>query len=538
MSAPAKELVPLRLDGVTAYPEDVSAQYRERGYWIGQTHSDLLAKTVSDHADRVAVIDSVRTLTYAQLGERVQLVAGELASRGIGRGDRVVVHLPNTVEFVEIVFGLFELGALPVFALAAHRLAEIRQFCADTSARAYVTVDRVGLTSYRDIAADIAREIPAVATVLVPAGDERWTTAAPLPRRARALPSDVAFLQLSGGTTGTPKLIPRTHDDYLYSVRESARICAIDERSVMLAALPISHNFTMSSPGLLGMIAVGGSVILAPDPSPDTCLRLVEQHSVTHAALVPPLLMAWLNSSARHTADISSLVSLWVGGAKLPAEVARRVTPELGCSLTQVFGMAEGLVNYTRVGDDDRTVFTTQGRPISPDDEIRVVDDNGTPVPDGEPGHLQTRGPYTIRGYFDAPEHNRHSFTHDGFYITGDIVIRDSRGYLQVVGRSKDQINRGGEKVAPAMVENHLLAHGAIHDVSVVGIPDDALGERICAFVIRRDPEAQTPSAAQLRAFLRTERQVAAYTIPDMFEFVTEFPTTSVGKIDKKSQGK
>ena len=165
-------------------------------------------------------------------------------------------------------------------------------------------------------------------------------------------------------------------------------------------------------------------------------------------------------------------------------------------------------------------------------------DDNGTPVPDGEPGHLQTRGPYTIRGYFDAPEHNRHSFTHDGFYITGDIVIRDSRGYLQVVGRSKDQINRGGEKVAPAMVENHLLAHGAIHDVSVVGIPDDALGERICAFVIRRDPEAQTPSAAQLRAFLRTERQVAAYTIPDMFEFVTEFPTTSVGKIDKKSQGK
>ena len=158
MSAPAKELVPLRLDGVTAYPEDVSAQYRERGYWIGQTHSDLLAKTVSDHADRVAVIDSVRTLTYAQLGERVQLVAGELASRGIGRGDRVVVHLPNTVEFVEIVFGLFELGALPVFALAAHRLAEIRQFCADTSARAYVTVDRVGLTSYRDIAADIARE--------------------------------------------------------------------------------------------------------------------------------------------------------------------------------------------------------------------------------------------------------------------------------------------------------------------------------------------------------------------------------------------
>lgn len=526
------------MKGVVPYPDDVAERYRKSGYWIGQTHSDLLAAAVAAHPGRVAVVDSARTLTYAQLAERVQIVAGEFSSRGIVPGDRVVVHMPNTAEFVEVVFALFELGAIPVFALAAHRIAEIRQFCAASSARGYVTVDRAGLTSYADMAEAIAREFPTVATVVVASGDENWTTAEPLPRRTRVPASDVAFLQLSGGTTGTPKLIPRTHDDYLYSVRESARICAIDSTSVMLAALPISHNFTMSSPGLLGMIAVGGCVVMAPDPSPDTCMRLIEQHAVTHAALVPPVVLAWLNSSARTSSDISSLDTVWVGGAKLPEEAARRVTPELGCALTQVFGMAEGLVNYTRVGDDDETVFTTQGRPISPDDEIRVVDDDGVPVPDGEPGHLQTRGPYTIRGYYDAPEHDRRSFTSDGFYVTGDIVIRDRRGYLKVVGRSKDQINRGGEKVAPAMVENHLLAHEAVHDVSVVGIPDVALGERICAFVIRRDRLSDSPTAAQLRGFLRSERQVAAYTIPDTFEFVTEFPTTSVGKVDKKSQGK
>ncbi|SNS38416.1 (2,3-dihydroxybenzoyl)adenylate synthase [Rhodococcoides kyotonense] len=538
MSSSADTLAPLVLDGVVAYPEEFAARYRDKGYWIGQTHSDLLADTVSAHPARIAVVDANRSLTYWELADRVQKVAGELSARGIQRGDRVVVHMPNTTEFVEVVFALFELGALPVFALAAHRRAEIEQFCVATGAHGYVTVDRFGLTSFEDIAAEIDTAVAGLVTVVVPVGDPSWAQAEPAARRTRALPSDIAFLQLSGGTTGTPKLIPRTHDDYLYSVRESARICAIDETSVMLAALPISHNFTMSSPGLLGLVAVGGCVVMAPDPSPDTCLRLVEQHEVTHAALVPPVLMAWLNSSARTERDISSLVSVWVGGAKLTSEVARRVGPELGCALTQVFGMAEGLVNYTRVGDDDATVFGTQGRPISPDDEVRVVDDAGEPVEVGMPGHLQTRGPYTIRGYFAAPQHNRTAFTEDGFYATGDIVVQDARGYLQVVGRSKDQINRGGEKIAPAVVENHLLAHEAIHDVSVVGIPDPVLGEKICAFVIRRDSDSDVPTAGQLRAFLRTERKVAAYTVPDTFEFVSEFPTTSVGKIDKKVQSR
>lgn len=532
----AESVVPLDLPGVVPYPEEMVRRYREKGYWTGRTHSDLLDDTVTAHPNRIAVVDDCRTLTYFRLAERVQIVAGELSSRGIGRGDRVVVHLPNTAEYVEVVFALFEIGALPVFALAAHRAGDIVQFCSATTARAYITVDRFGATDFANIAADIAGECPDLSTVIIARGDENWTTARPLPRRNRSLPSDIAFLQLSGGTTGTPKLIPRTHDDYLYSVRESARICGIDSSSVMLAVLPISHNFTMSSPGLLGIVAVGGSVVMATDPSPDTCLPLVQHHSVTHVALVPPLLVAWLNSAARSVWDISSLRALWVGGAKLPAEVARRVTPELGCALTQVFGMAEGLVSYTRPGDDLDTVCTTQGRPISPDDEVRVVNDSGVPVADGESGNLQTRGPYTIRGYYRAPEADRIAFTADGFYCTGDIVVRDHRGYLQVVGRTKDQINRGGEKVAPAMVENHLLAHHEIHDVSVVGIPDDALGEKICAYVVRRDARSESPTAAQLRAFLRTERKVAAYTIPDRFEFVTEFPTTSVGKVDKKSQ--
>lgn len=527
---------PLLLDGVVGYPDDLAAEYRSKGYWIDRTHSDLLSLSVAAHSTRVAVVDDSRSLTYTELGHRVAVVAAELDARGIGRGDRVIVHMPNATEYVEVVFALFELGALPVFALAAHRAGDIAQFCAATTAAGYVCVDRFGMTDFGAIAAEIGAAFPDLITVVVPHGDAEWAGGSPLPRQNRSLATDIAFLQLSGGTTGTPKLIPRTHEDYLYSVRESARICHLRPSSVMLAALPVSHNFTMSSPGLLGILAVGGCVVMAPDPSPDTCFALVERYSVTHVALVPPLLVAWLNSSLLGGSDISSLIGLWVGGATLSDEVARRVTPELGCALTQVFGMAEGLVNYTRLGDDEETVCTTVGRPISPDDEVRVVDDEGRAVADGEPGNLYTRGPYTIRGYYRAPEHNSTSFTADGFYRTGDIVTRDSRGYLRVVGRTKDQINRGGEKVAPAMVENHLLAHEEIHDVSVMGFPDDVLGEKICAYVIRRNPESDSPTASLLRKFLRTERKVAAYTVPDRFEFVTELPKTSVGKIDKKRQ--
>ncbi len=535
------------LDGVVGYPEDVAARYRELGYWTGQTHSDLLERAVTEHAERVAVVDAHRRVTYAELGRNVRLRAGELAARGVTRGDRVVVHLPNSVEFVEVVFALFELGALPVFALAAHRRAELTHVATAAGARRLVTTGRDGLVDYAAIAESVAAAVPGLEPIVVPRGDcpvpvAGSVDAAYIEGKARSAtdsagtPRGVAFLQLSGGTTGTPKLIPRTHDDYLYSVRESALICGITAESVMLAALPISHNFTMSSPGLLGMIFVGGSVVMAPDPSPETCLRLVAEHGVTHAPLVPPLLMTWLNSAARRRHDTSSLEAVWVGGAKLTAEAARRVRPELGCRLTQVFGMAEGLVNYTRIDDDEETVVSTQGRPISPHDEVRVVDDAGEPVPNGTPGHLQTRGPYTIRGYYRAPEHNRDSFTADGFYRTGDIVVRDDRDYLRVVGRAKDQINRGGEKIPPAMVENHLLAHPQIHDVSVVGVPDEQLGERSCAYVIRRDPESSEPTAAGLRAFLARERGVARYLVPDVIEFVTVFPTTSVGKIDKKSQ--
>jgi 2,3-dihydroxybenzoate-AMP ligase len=541
-SAPAPEQAPGTLPN--GFPPEAAQRYRDLGLWTGQTHWGMVEETTRRRPEALAVDDGVRRLTYAQLHDAVRLASAHLAAAGVRQGARVVVQLPNSAVFLDVVLALFRLGAVPVFALPAHGSLEVEHFCRISEATHYLGARSAGPDAAA-VAQGLRERRPEVGLIAVDhRSEDPWGSGsaagtpdpASAPPAAAVDPAALALLQLSGGTTGIPKLIPRTHDDYLYSVRRSVELCDLRPGDAMLVVLPCAHNFTMSSPGILGALQVGASVVIAPDPSPSTCLRLVAEHGITQAALVPPLLLSWLNAPARSRHDLSSLRTLWAGGAKLSESVARRVAPELGCVLQQVFGMAEGLVNYTRLDDAIETVVGTQGAPMSPHDEVRILDDAGRPVPQGEPGHLQTRGPYTIRQYYRAPEHDARSFTEDGFYRTGDIVRMTPGGYLEVVGRAKDQINRGGEKVAPEAVENQLLAHDAVHDASVVGIPDEVLGEKICAYLILR-PEAreQAPTLPQLRSFLRG-RGLARFAMPDVLRIVEEFPQTGVGKVSKKHQ--
>ena len=529
---------------VVPYPADVAERYRAAGYWTGQTMADLLATAARRHGERTAVVgtgpDGAQRWTYTQLRERARGLAAGLIERGVAPGDRVVVWLPNVPEYLEVVFAVFAAGALPVFALPAHRASEIRYFADHSEAVAIVTVGRHDRFDYAEAAEQVAGEVASVRHVLV-AGEDgvlddlRREPPDDLPGD-HADPAATAFLQLSGGTTGLPKLIPRTHDDYLYSVRASAEICGLTPATVYLAVLPAAHNFTMSSAGLLGNVHAGATSVLAPSPDPDTCFALIEAEAVSVAAVVPPLAAMWVQAAERTTRDLSSLRMLQVGGAKCAPELARRIGPALGARLQQVFGMAEGLVNYTRLDDPDEVVLHTQGRPISPDDELRVVDPDDPEereVAPGEVGALLTRGPYTIRGYYNAAEHNATAFTPDGFYRTGDLVRRDPGGNVIVSGRVKEQINRGGEKIAAEEVENHLLAHPDVVDAAIVGVPDDFLGERTHAYVIPV-AEREAPAPAALRRFVR-ERGVAAYKVPDTVEVVDEFPVTGVGKTSRRA---
>ncbi|MEV7191037.1 (2,3-dihydroxybenzoyl)adenylate synthase [Streptomyces sp. NPDC093510] len=528
------------------WPEEFASRYREGGYWRGETFGQMLRDRATAHPDRVAIVDPgpgrqpARRWTYGELDRRADRLAAGLLARGIAKGDKVVVQLPNIAEFFETVFALFRIGALPVFALPAHRETEIRYFCEFTEAAAYVIPQELGGFDYRGLAAKLVDEVPTLRHVFVADGDPgpfealSDVPADPTgPPPSPPAPSDLAFLQLSGGSTGVPKLIPRTHDDYIYSLRGSNEICAVDEDSVYLVALPAAHNFPLSSPGSLGALYAGARVVLSPQPGPEAAFPLIESEGVTITGLVPPLALLWTEAVPVTAYDLSSLDVLLVGGAKFSEEVARRVKPALNCTLQQVFGMAEGLVNYTRLDDDPETIVTTQGRPISPDDEIRVVDDEDNDLPQGETGHLLTRGPYTIRGYWKAPEHNARSFTADGFYRTGDVVRLTETGHIVVEGRAKDQINRGGEKIAAEEVENHILAHPSVHDANVVAEPDAYLGERTCAYVILR-AGAEPVKPAAIRKFVRG-RGLAAYKVPDRVEFVEVFPQTGVGKISKKA---
>ncbi|WP_313418039.1 AMP-binding protein [Stenotrophomonas sp.] len=524
-----------RLPLQQAWPEARVAHYRAAGHWRGETFPAFLRERAEQYADDIAVVAGDVRLSYAQLWHEAGRIGAGLLGQGLQPGDRVLVQLGNTAGFITTVCGLFRAGLVPVYVLPAHRLTELVHFARKAEASAYVTTDVHEGFDHRGLARALQAEVPAVARVVIDGEADGFIALDALQGDRSQLPSDpdpqsVAFLQISGGSTGLSKLIPRTHDDYIYSFRASNAICGIDRDSVYLVALPAAHNFPMSSPGFFGALYAGARVVLSPGPGPDAAFPLIARERVTCCGLVPPLALLWAQAAATSAHDLSSLQVLQVGGAKLVPEAARRVIDGLGCTLQQVFGMAEGLVNYTRLDDPEELIVACQGRPISPDDEVRVVDDHDQPVAEGEVGHLLTRGPYTIGAYHNDEVANARAFTDDGFYRTGDRVQQLPGGYLVVQGRAGDHINRAGEKISAEEIEDHLLAHPAVFDAAVVSIPDDYLGERSCAFVIQQGEPIKGPA---LKAWMRG-RGLAAFKVPDQVVFVDSFDTTAVGKISRR----
>ncbi|QRY64338.1 AMP-binding protein [Gordonia sp. PDNC005] len=514
----------------TSWPSELAEQYQSEGLWRAETFDDVLTARAADPsiADRTAVVDVDRSWTYRELDLRVGRLAAGFSALGIEPGERVLLQMPNAVGFVETVFALFRLGALPVFGLPAHREAELVGIARAADAVAIIHPRVHERFDHSALAQSVADQVDTVRHLIPIDTLEALHTD---PRdHPRSEPSSVAFLQLSGGSTGVPKLIPRTHADYLYSVWRSNEVCGVSRDTVYLVVLPVAHNFPMSSPGILGALYAGGTVVLAPSPAPSAAWPLVHRERATMVGLVPPLARLWTETAERGTThDISSLETIQVGGARCPDELARRIGPALGVTLQQVFGMAEGLVCYTRLDDPIDVVTRTQGRPMSPLDQLRLVDDDGAPVVTG-PGFLEVQGPYTIRGYWNgaAPA----SFAPDGWYRTGDVVEITDGGDLVVLGRGGDRINRGGEKVSAEQLEEHLLEHPNVRDVIVVAVADEYLGERTCAYVIAAD-SSEPPSLPMLRAFAR-DRGLADWKLPDSVVVVDGFPETGVGKVSRR----
>jgi 2,3-dihydroxybenzoate-AMP ligase len=529
------------LEGCTPWPAEFARRYRERGWWQDITMSEMMTAAIRRRPAKTALVCGDLRLSYAALGEAVDNLACGFVHAGIAPLDRVVVQLPNVPEFVYTYLALVRIGAIPVMALRAHRHAEVTHFLRASGAVAYVIPDLILGFDYRAMAADVARDCPGLRTVFV-AGEP-----GPGQRALSALvespgsgtgdlaglctdSSAVVTMLLSGGTTSMSKLIPRTHDDYVLNARLCGAADGFDDGTVLLAILPLGHNYNLASPGMLGAFHHGGTVVLAPSGDAADVFGLVERERVTTIAAVVPLISTWLNSDVAERHDLTSLETIQNGGARLAPELRSRLRDRFRCTPQEVYGTAEGLINMTRLDDPDDLLLHSSGTPVCDDDEIRVVDDNGREVGDGTHGELLTRGPYTIRGYYNAPDKNREAFTDDGFYRMGDIVRRQAR-HVFTEGRRKDLINRGGEKISCEEVENLIYRHPKVKVVTLVAMPDPVFGEKACAFVVPRP--GQTLDFPELIAFLR-QQKIAAFKLPERLEVVAELPLSPVGKILKR----
>jgi 2,3-dihydroxybenzoate-AMP ligase len=523
--------------GTVPWPADAAARYVAKGYWEGRPLGSYIADAAAKDPDAVCLVDGAMRLTYRELISRADGAAARLSRLGLGPDDRIVVQLPNCWQSIVVTLACLRLGAISVMAVQGHRKQEITKITEHSQARAIITAGVLKGFDHQALAHEVARESATVEHVLV-VSDELYPGSLDLaeflrpadgPTLAPAEPdgTSVAFFVLSGGTTGAPKLIARTHNDFSYMVKRAAEICQVGRDTVYLAVLPLGHGFPLN--GVLGALFSGGRAVIAGSPAPERAFETIQAEGVTMTSLVPAIVQRWLEfRAADQSHDLSSLEVVQVSGSRIPDEIAGRITPVLGCQLQNGYGMGEGLFCLTRPGDPAEVVQHTQGRPICPDDELRLVDEEGNPVPDGEPGILLTRGPYTPRGYYRADESNMRSFVDDGWYNTGDIVRRRPDGNLIVEGRQKDVINRGGEKISAEELENFAYQCGASL-AAAVAMPDPELGEKICLYVVGPAIDLE-----QVRATMQAAG-VAPFKLPERLVHVDTLPFTAVGKVDKKA---
>ncbi|WP_326837537.1 AMP-binding protein [Amycolatopsis rhabdoformis] len=533
--------------GVIAYPDEIADSYRAAGAWSDRSLPTAFRATVAQHRDRLALITSLGSLTYGELDERSDAVAAGLLQAGLEPGARVILQLTNSKTAVVAWYGLLKAGLIPVCTLAIHRRHEISEIARQTGAVAHLVQADLPKFDLVAFAAEIRSLVPSVRTLLTVGGSADGPglriedlasrpvsveQRASLVAAATALdPCAPAVYQLSGGTTGTPKVIPRLHAEYWYNATATARWWGHDHTSVLAFGLPLVHNAALSN-GLHAAHSAGAALLLAT-PAADALLPLMAEHRATWVMSPPGLAREYLDHPG-FDAAVSRLRTWVLTAARVPRSVFDGLERR-GVHVTQAFGMSEGLFLFTPSGAPADLRATTVGAPISPLDEVRVLrPGTDEEVARGETGELAARGPYTIRGYLDAQDRNRETFTADGFYRSGDLVRaheHDGVVLYSIEGRVKDLIDRGGEKINAEEVETLIAQHEAVREAALVGMPDARLGERGCVFVVPQDP-ARPPALTDVRAHLE-RLGMAKYKWPERVEIVESLPRTQIGKVAK-----
>lgn len=536
--------------GVVAFPDDLIDEYHAKGLWHSRTIAQELQLTVERFGDRLAVADPVVQLTYADLGELSDRIAVGLMRAGLSPGERVMFQVTNHAWTVLAWYAVQKAGLVPVATLAQHRWHEISAIAQQCAPAAHLYEPGFGGHDLRALATEIAEACPSLRVKLTVGTSNNTPDELSIESLAAASgltaeecrravedvqqtlsPEGVAVLQLSGGTTSVPKLIPRLGAEYWYNSTAWAIAMTLTDDSVAVHLLPVIHNAGIVC-ALHAAHAVGACFATAP-PDTRAFLQLTSNVTITHMLMTRPIAQV-IGGDPRIRAALSGLRTVAWADRAVPPSVVDDYESDT-CKVIQMFGMGEGLCLFSPREAPPEIRHGTQGTPISDRDEVRVLaPGTENPVAPGQPGELCARGPYTIRGYFAAPERNADAFTSDGFYRTGDLVTEIAhagRLYYRLEGRIKDLINRGGEKINAEEVELLLVEHPHIERAAVVAMPDSRLGERACAFVVTASgsPELDLESVRQHLS----GRGVAKFKWPERIEIRSQLPLTNIHKVNK-----
>jgi fatty-acyl-CoA synthase len=520
-------------------------------YSHGTSATPLLGETIGDNLRRIAgqfggseaVVDAPtgRRWTYRQFDADTDALARGLLAAGIQARDRVGIWSPNCPEWVLLQFATAKIGAILVNINPAYRSHELEFVLRQSEVRLLVSAESFRTTSYRAMIDEVGNGLDGLERVIflgTPEWDELFTSgqsadAGALARREAELAFDDPInIQYTSGTTGFPKGATLSHHNILNNGYFTGEMCAYTERDRVCIPVPFYHCFGMVL-GNMAAVTHGACIVIpAPGFEPTATLRATADERCTSLYGVPTMFIAELALPDFADYDLSTLRTGIMAGSPCPVEVMKRVISEMHMAeVTIAYGMTETspVSCQTRPDDDTERRVSTVGR-VHPHVEVKIINpDNGLVLPRGEPGEMCTRGYSVMLGYWNEPEKTAEAIDAARWMHTGDLAVMDEAGYLNIVGRIKDMVIRGGENVYPREVEEFLYTHPAIEDVQVIGVPDEKYGEELCAWVKLR-PGAEL-TEEDVRAFC--VGKIAHYKVPRYVRFTQEFPMTVTGKVQK-----
>ena len=539
------------LEGANPFPKESIQQYYKNHWWLGITLGEMLDRSCAVYPGREALVAGEIRLVYREIQQWTDRAAIAFLELGIEKLDRVLLQIPNWTEFVYAYYGLHKIGAIPVMCIPRFSQREMEHFCEMTEAKTWILPLKFEKMDYKPMIEAIRSRSSFLKHILVIGSSELKDESLPegtlsfssllsqvdLNRYPKDYlqsfnpdPDEICHLMPTGGTTGLPKLVPRTHNDWVCNVEFRAKAWQRSPHDITLIATPVTHNMAIEvsmNPAFL----TGGKVVMIPSTRPREILEAIERERVTTMILAVAQVRQIVDYPELDQYDVSSLQVIATGGSPIPPDLIEEVYRKLKCKFYNVYGSSEGPCTQTRYEDPEDVVLHTVGWPVCPYDEFKVVDSNGDALPPEKEGELIAKGPCIFRGYYKSEVENREAFTPDGFYRTGDIAKFDPEGRLIITGRTKDIIIRGAENISAREVEALISGHPKVAQVAVVGMPDPILGERVCAFII--PTKGSAISFEEIISYLQ-EKKTSVLYLPERVEVIEEMPLTNVGKVDKK----